>query len=299
EPVRRWLPALARADVVGVAATATVVVAVLWLRTGRLIEVGRLTRYAQLFGRAGFGEVPTPTIGLHFVMYATFVAALVLAALRHRRDAADPELTGALAFAGVFGLGAGSYYMGGSNPSQLIGVFSAWALAAALLALLALRAVAARRLDPAERAPLFAVAAALVMFGLLATAITQIPAPWTQLRRIDARAAAHPYDRAAASAFVRRTAAAGEHVVVLEELGPLVAYRAGVENVSPYSEIWAVWSHEQLAEILSALRRARGTRFYLGRAGADPGIPVALAAAGFRRVAVDAASGLTEWQRFA
>ena len=53
------------------------VVVVLWLRTGRLIELGRLSRYAQLFGRAGFGEVPTPTIGLHLVIYATFVGDLV------------------------------------------------------------------------------------------------------------------------------------------------------------------------------------------------------------------------------
>jgi hypothetical protein len=240
--------------------------------------------------------VPTPTIGLHLVLYATFVASLAAAALRHRRAAADQALTGALAFAGVFGLGAGSYYMGGSNPSQLIGVFSAWGLSVALLALLALRALAARQADPTARPPVFALVAALLMLGLLATALSQFPAPWTQLRRIDARAASQPYDRTAASAFVQKTARRGERVVVLEELGPLIAHRAGVENVSPYSEVWAVWSREQLEEIIAALRRARGSRFYLGRAGTVPGIPAALAAAGFVRAAQDGPSQLTEWR---
>ncbi len=294
--VRSWLAPLARAAGLGVAGAVAAVVAVLWLRTGRPIEPGRLTRYAQLFGRAGFGEVATPTIGLHLVMYASFVAALTLAALRHRREAPDRALTAALAFAGVFGLGAGSYYMGGSNPSQLIGVFSAWALAVTLLGLVALRALAARRDDAQARAPAFAIAAALVMAGLLATAVTQFPAPWTQVRRIAARSAQQPYDRAAASAFVRRTAGRGERVVVLEGLGPLVARQAGVVNVSPYSEVWAVWSREQLAEIVAALRRVHGTRFYLGRAGASPEIPAALAADGFRAVASDAPSQLTEWR---
>jgi hypothetical protein len=297
-PVRAWLAPLARAAAVGVIGALVAVIVVLWLRTGRLIELGRLTRYAQLFGRAGFGEVPTPTIGLHLVIYATFVGSLATAAVRHRRDAADRALTGALAFAGVFGLGAGSYYMGGSNPSQLIGVFSAWALAAVLLGLLAVRALAAWRLgEAATRPPVFAVAAALLVVGVLATGLRQFPAPWTQLRRIDGRAATQPYDRRAASAFVRRTAAPGEHVVVLEGLGPLIALDAGVDNVSPYSEVWAVWSEEQLAEITGALRRAHGTRFYLGRAGTAPGIGTALRAAGLQPVAYDAPSQLTEWRR--
>jgi hypothetical protein len=287
---RATLVPLGRALGIGAAAALLGVTAVLWLRTGHVIELGRMTAYARLFGSAGFGEVSTPTIGLHLVMYATFVALLVIAALRHRRDDPDRALTGALAFAGVFGLGAGSYYMGGSNASQLIGVFSAWALGAGLLALVAVRALAARA------RPTFAIAAALVTFGLMATALVQTPAPWTQARRIAARTPSNPYDRTAAAAFVRRTAAPGERVVVLEGLGQLVAVKAGVENVSPYSEIWTIWSHEQLDEIVAALRRARGTRFYLGRAGTDPGIPVALAAAGFKRIAYDAPSELTEWR---
>jgi hypothetical protein len=158
------------------------------------------------------------------------------------------------------------------------------------------RAIAARRLDPTVRTPVFGVAAGLVMFGLMATGLTQIPAPWTQVERIGTRSKAQPYDRTAATAFVRRTAGPGERVVVLEGLGPVIANRAGVVNVSPYSEVWAVWSREQLAEIVGALRRAHGTRFYLGRAGADPGIAAALGAAGFARVAYDAPSELTEFR---
>ena len=77
--------------------------------------------------------MPMPTLGLHMALYLTFVAAPLLAAVRHVQGRDDRALTAMLAFAGVFGLVAGSYFAGRSLPWQLILVFPIWGFAVAVL----------------------------------------------------------------------------------------------------------------------------------------------------------------------
>jgi hypothetical protein len=208
---------------------------------------------------------------------------------------------GLLAYSGVFGLGAGAYYMGRSHPNVQIAIFSAWALSIVLLALLALRSAGAPR---AGHIPTFAAAAALLLLGLITTAVVQFPAPWQQLRRIEADAPSHPAGRDAAVAFVKRTSRPGEPVVVLDGLSFLVAHNAHVVDVTPYGEGATVVTYRQLDEILGALRRARGTRLYIAAylygphdsARVYPEVAATLSQRGFAPIAYDPASRLTEWQ---
>ena len=69
-----------------------------------------------------------PSLGLHWVMYATYASALLTAAVRYVRD--DPEriLSGMLGFAGALGLVTGMYYVGRSAQFQLMILFPVWAL---------------------------------------------------------------------------------------------------------------------------------------------------------------------------
>ncbi len=62
------------------------------------------------------------------------MAALGAATVRAIRGDPGRTLSGLLAWSGIFGLGVGGYYMGRSSAEQLITMFSAWALALALLA---------------------------------------------------------------------------------------------------------------------------------------------------------------------
>jgi len=287
---------------VGTLAALALVTVVLLLRTGELPELWRLTRYSYIYGEAGYSLLPTPTFGLHLILYASFLAALTVAALRRRAGEPDRATTGALAYAGVFGIGAGGYFMGRSNPVVLVAIFSAWGVCVALLALLAVRSLASRARQPGSRpASAFPIAVALCSLGLIATAIGQFPAPWTQVSRIAERAPRAIFDRSPASAFVKRTAVKGEAVVVLASLGHLIAHEAGVVNVSPYSHPSGVLSYNQLDEVTTALRDAHGTRFYLGASSPEgmvwPEISEVLRTDGFRPIAYDPASQLTEWRR--
>ena len=120
----------------GLACAVAIVCALTLLVAGSLPHFGMLLTFPRIYGAGSFGLLPMPTLGLHLVLYVTFAAALVLATVRrgigrpHDRSA----LTGALAWAGVFGLGAGAYFVGRSHPHVLIDLFSAWSLALTLLA---------------------------------------------------------------------------------------------------------------------------------------------------------------------
>jgi hypothetical protein len=146
----------------------------------------------------------------------------------------------------------------------------------------------------------------LALLGLITTKVSDFPPPWTQINRIASSQATLPAGHVtSAAAFIRRTARAGEPVVILDGMSFLSAETAGVTNVSPYSHPAPVATYEQMEEILGALARAHGTRIYLGDAIDDPGHlhPVAaeisstLAGEHFTRLGRDPASDLTLWRR--
>jgi hypothetical protein len=298
QPLRR----LARSVVLGLLGALALVSLLTLLQAGQLPELGGLTLYARLFGATGLTLLPTSLDGFQLIIFITFAAALAVAGRRYRRRADDRVLTGALAYSGVFGLGAGSYYMGRSHPVVLVALFSVWALCGALLSLLSLRELARRpvRIAALTRKSAWAqvrlIALIAATLGLAATAIAQVPAPWTQVTRIATTARPPvPYNIGQAVSFVRGAARRGEALVLLAPLGHQIARDAGVKNVSPYSSSADILTYNQLSEVLDALRRNHGTRFFVGEYTA-PEIPKVLSTEGFRAVA-GPGTGLTEWIR--
>ncbi len=280
--------------VIGLVCALAAVSALTLMVAGQLPNLGLLTLYSRIFGEGGFGLLHTPLAGLYLIVNMTFAAAILVAAARFRRGAADRTCTAALVYSGIFGLGAGNYYIGRTHPAGLVVLFSIWALSAVLIALIALRLVATRTVRVGVPSLLF-LAGALISLGLASTAIAQFPAPWTQLRRIAASAPPPPpYNVSAAVAFVRRTTAPGEPIVLLAPLGHLIAFDAGVENVSPYSSQEDIVTYQQLGEVLMTLHHAGGTRLY--SVPAYPEIASTLASDGYTPT-TDRASGITEWQR--
>jgi hypothetical protein len=261
-----------------------------------------LTLYSRIFA-SGYALLHTPVGGLYLIVDMTFAAAVLVAAVRYRRGAVDIAHTAALAYSGVFGLGAGTYYMGRTQPAALVALFSIWALSITLLALLALRALTERR-GYAKTPSRLLIACALVLMGLATTTVAQFPAPWTQLRRITTNAPLPPpYNVSAAVSFVRRTATPREPITLFTPLGHLIAVDAHVEDVSPYSHPNEVVTYQQLDDTLAALHEAGGTRFYVSRLtfpgswAPFPEIPRTLRREGFTPTATDPASEITEWRR--
>jgi hypothetical protein len=292
---RRTLLQLAGALAAGLA-TAFALVAVLTLaRTGALPQPSRLFEFARTYAIGGFSMLPIPgVLGVHLLVYLTYVAAIAVATVRTLRRAGNRVLTGMLAWAGVFGLGAGTYYVGRSHPDTLKHEFPAWALALALLAIVAVRELAVPRL----RSSAIGALVALFGFGVAACSLAQTPTPWGQIERLQAsfvpsEAAPDPDPlvppaKASTRRFVSSLADGRSHFVVkrgapvaiLLTTGHRIADAYGIVNVSPYASMESLQTVQRVEAVLDALRDAGGDTVILPTR-LDPSILPVLQRRGF------------------
>ena len=279
--------------------TALALVSLLTLvRAGSLPHLDRLVDYARLFTVAGFAMMPVPgLLGLHVVIYLTYVAAIAVATVRALRHETDRLLTGMLAWSGIFGLGSASYYIGRSHPVALKSLFSVWALTLALLTVVVVRQLAAH---PQRRRISIAAATVLFGFGVAACSLAQTPAPWSQIERFGAPYAPNeeadnspqplvPPTDPAVRRFVATLADGpsrfvykrGAPVAILLRTGHRVADAYGVRNVAPYTGIESTPTIQRVEAVLDALERAGGNTLILPNP-LDAGIFPALERRGFR-----------------
>jgi hypothetical protein len=259
------------------------------LRSGSAPQFGLLVEFARLYGVSGWAMLPMPALGFHLALFATFVAALTLATVRAVAGDEDVPMTGLLAWSGIFGLGAGAYFVGRSHPDVLVNLFAAWALALVLLVVVVVRALAAR---PSGR-PQLAELAVLLGLGLAVCSLAQTPTPWAQLQRLTDDTPVPALRDNAETHFIARNTAPGESVVLLTPAGHRTAYDLGLVDVSPYATSELV-TRGQLADTIAALRAAHGRRMFvaLGNTGND--VLHALTAAGFVAAQVDRHSATAE-----
>jgi hypothetical protein len=228
-------------------------------RAGGLPHFGWALEFPKLYGVDGWALLPMPTLGLYLVVYLTFAAAIVTAAVRCACREPDRALTAALAWSGTFGLCAGAYFAGRSHPQVLIDLFSPWALALVLLTIAAIRALAAR----GWRRPLPTELAVLFGFGLLICSLAQTPTPWSQLDRIRNDAPEPIFKQREATVFVAQHTRPHEPVAILIPLGHRIAYDTGRVNVSPYASIESMPTRQQLDRTIAALRHAGGDKLFV------------------------------------
>jgi hypothetical protein len=261
------------AEVAGGLLAASALLCLLTLaRAGALPQLGRLTDYAREYTASGFGLLPLPgALGFHLVVYLTYVAAIGTATVRALEPAPDRVLTGMLAWCGVFGLGAGSYFMGRTHPELLIAMFSIWALTLALLTVAVVRRLAERP------RPSLAALATFAGMGLAVCSLAQVPPPWTQIDRLQAGAPSGPIqpgfppppqfgkaflpDASTRNFFTSGTG--GTRVAILLTTGHQIADAFGLVNVSRYTGMYAMPTRERLATVVRDLRRAGGTTLFL------------------------------------
>ncbi len=233
---------------------------------GALPRFGMMLTFVRLYGVDGWANIPMPTLGLHLAVYVTFAAAIVTAVARASGGAEGRLLTAMLGWAGVFGLGAGAYFVGRSLPEVLISIFSAWALALALLLVVVLQALARR---PARR-PAPGELAVLLGFGVAVCSLAQTPTPWSQVERLERSSAQPAYAHTPTERFVDRATDPGERVLILAPLGHRIAYDLDLVNVAPYSFIEAMPLERHLDEAVAALRAAGGRKLFLPLAQTYP-----------------------------
>jgi hypothetical protein len=269
----------------GLMAAYALVAVLLLARTGSLPELGRLTRYARIYAVEGFSMYPIrPLFGVALALFLTHVAAISAATIRALRANPDRLLTGLLAWSGVFGLGAGVYYVGHSISELVTYMLPMWALTVTLLTVTVLAHTSAR--------PRPAAVACLVAFGLLVCSLAQLPVPWQQLQRI---ASHNPpaFARPSGQELVAGRTHAGEHVLIIAPLSHRIAKNLRLDNVAPYSDSRSILTLEQLDESLGALRAAGGTKVFVDTEYAWPGLTGALAST--HRLAARYPTGMTLW----
>lgn len=291
----------------GVAVGVLLVSAVTLVRAGALPQFARSVEFARIYLVGGFSLIPLAgVLGLHLIIYATYVAAIGVATSRAIERAANRVLTGMLVWSGLFGLASAGYYVGRSTWETLPITFSAWAFALALLTVVAVRRIAESR----SRVP--SVVAVAVVFGMAVTAcsLAQTPLPWAQLDRIQ-----HPPDGQTASAEevgpyapVRDPAlrsfvsslADGPHRFVVRHGAPVALFATtghriadyyGIRDVLPYTGIESVQTRRQFSAALDALRSAGGNTVILPQEP-PPEMGRMLAARGFE---VATPQGLRRW----
>lgn len=229
-----------------------------FIRAGALPDPALLTEWPRIFTKLGWFSMPMPTASLHLVVYATFVAAIAVAAVRLTRPDDDVLLTSMLAWSGIFGLVAGSYYVGRSDDLKLVSMFAAGSFALSLLTIVSVRALAVRgwrRPTPAQLLVLFG-------FALSSCSVVDFPLPHTQIARLTEQRPA-PFVRPIAKQFVLDDTQPGEKVALLFPMGYRVAYELGLDNISPYGTQAAIVTRWQLQTVIDAVRREHVHKIFL------------------------------------
>ena len=304
-PVRRRLRDLLVQGGTGLLTAIAFVCAITLIRTGQLPDPPLLTYYNRLFLREAFGLEPMHSLGIHWAVYATYAASLLVAAVRYLRKEPDRTLTGMLAFSAVFGLVTGMYFVGRSLQFQLMLLFPAWGFSLALLAWTvahSLRAVASDRLR--RRRLLLPGIAVLVGFGVMVASIDRLPQPQRQIDRL--RAGGTPTDLTPTVRYVESWTRPGEDILLLADAPDhLVADRAGVVNVSPLNGRLSLFSPSDADRALDQLEDAGGN-LVIERASALPPVGIAfgvpelagiLRQRGYTMVAENRSLQLRVWRR--
>ena len=288
---RRALGPLAGELVLGLLAAYALVALLTLIRAGQLPELGRLFDYGRLYSVGGFGlQRLHRLLGVHLILYATYVAAIGVATVRAIEHAENRALTGMLAWCGVFGLGSAAYFMGRTHPELLIALFPAWALTLALLTV----DVVARVQRQADARPGLGAVLVLAATALTVCSLAQFPAPWTQLQRIGQDTPGVPLiegeaplpvyartflpDPATRDFFAPQP---GAKVAILLTTGHEIADAFGVVNVSRYTGLYSMPNRERLRTVVEDLRAEGGSTLYLPDASQE--VYDTLRGWGFRR----------------
>jgi hypothetical protein len=250
--------------VAGFGAAIVVVSAFVLVRTGELPDFGLLTYYSKVFAEQGFGLEPMPTLGLHIAVYLTYVAALLLAAVRYASAARDRATTAMLAYSAIFGLLTTEYFAGRSLPWQLMLLFPAWGLTLGLLTWNVALRLPSMRADPLRlRRTILPSLAVMVGFGVMVAAIVTIPLPWRQVERLS-QDGTPLTDLSRAEAFVETATHSGEPILLIGTgADHRVADAAGVADVSPWNGAVSMFSSREFTRAMDALDERHGSTVIL------------------------------------
>ncbi len=307
QDLRAWRPRTL-AQVTGgwlVATVAGLAVCMLSIRLARGAwpALAHVALFQQSFAVYGFAMVPLPPAGLYWIVYLTFMAAVLIALHESMNegpstDAREHRLAnGMLAYGGVAGFGAMTYYIGRSHSSVLVAILCAWLFVVVQLALRAWRDW--RRLAQPDGTPWFhrlglPSSALLVLCLLLAHEAVHYPNPVVQAQRIAHSATAADDSEVDILALITKYVPPDERTVIVSPRAHWLALRAGVNNEFPFAHSLSLLVKPQVDVVMDTVAKLPADRqLVLGAVPAE--MASALRAAGF--AAVEAQRDFVVWAR--
>jgi hypothetical protein len=244
----------------GLAAALTISVSIALFRTGELPQIATSLSYISAAGRLGFTALETPDGGIHWILLTGLLWALGIGTARWyndrrivRFDSRQRTLTSALIFFGIAGSGAFSYYMNRSHWHVLLCVssiaFFPIVLFAAAVFENATRARALVRLSKLPR-----VICLVFIAGGLAHA-TNTPNPFAQFKRLNETEPSYKIMTEKVTAIVKSYSTPGEKIAICYNSGHLIAERAGVLNIFPYTLTGSIVLRSQLDAAIHSVEK--------------------------------------------
>jgi hypothetical protein len=265
------------AAALGVALAIGALVAVSWVRSGAIVDLGRMVLFQRAFAVSGFNMLPMPPWGIHWLVYATFMIGLAtalfrLGALRGAPPAVaaggaggDARLAASvLLFASVFGAGALALYVGRSHWAMLVGLFPAWASALMLLCWLALRPAIRGGRAWLSRNRAVPLALAIAAYALCVGELLPYPRPKANVGfppSLGAAKVSSVVNAPSLASAIRGAVAPGEKVMITVPGGHLVALLAGVQNVYPFAEDESCILQGQVELVAETIRSQRVSKY--------------------------------------
>jgi hypothetical protein len=254
---------LARSVVVGMLGAVAVVCLITVVRAGALPRPALLFEWPRIFAQLGWFSLPLTLWEFHLAVYATFAAALVLAAVRVSRADDDRLLTGMLAWSGLFGLVAGSYFVGRPDALKLEAMLSPWSFTLALLTVACVRSLSAR----GWRRPTLPQLLVLFGFVLSISSLARFSLPPAQIARLT-KSLPDPTYQASAEQFLGERTQRGETVMILIPMSYRMALDLGLRNVAPYAFMDSIVTRAQMQTVIDVVQRTGVRKVFTPMAGA-------------------------------
>jgi hypothetical protein len=290
-----------------VTALATLGVYGLFIRlwAGQWPMLGQLVVYQRAFALIGFYMIPMPEMGLHWIVYLTIIAAVLIpvfetfssdsAAIADNRRL----INGCLVYSGFAAFGPLTYYAGRSHPRVLEAAFLWWIFILAQLVNRAWHEWRGSAHQPRKLRDLLLplpVVATFGMFLLVSSTLGETPDPIDHLSRLTKTYPETSSVESAQAPLVRligKYLSPGSTGMIVHQDAHWLAMRAGINNVFPFAHDGSLLLKEQLNVVMAALVRVPGSERYVFGAPV-PELLVRLKDNGFTRI--DGIGGFGVWR---
>jgi hypothetical protein len=241
---------------------------VLYILSGHFPNFLKMTTFIQVFAKYGYGMEPAPPIGLYWIIYLTFMTAIVrsLIVIWNTSTPSNPQKlrVAMLLYSGIFGAGSMMYFMGRSHPYTLIVFFFSWAISLVLLMIDFMESFEIGRRTGILRPTFYAFSYCL----LITILFFQAPHLKGEVERLRSHHPLLESDINDIQNYLKDHIQQHEKIALLYPYADLVARNLQIVNTFAYADPSAIFLKDQINTIMETLETSQ-TKKVFGIVGAE------------------------------